>query len=84
VSIQRLAIHCVGNQDFSGMEGGIDLAKCESRLISIRTGGNHIVCERFATKLSAQRHSELAQQIRQPDTRIGLIGVWYASCESSR
>src|ERR1700677_1061777 len=46
--IQRLAVHFVGNNDFSRMEAGIDFGQREYRTIAVGAGRNHISRKSFA------------------------------------
>ncbi len=53
MGVERLAVHRVGNQNFSGMKTGIDLAQRQYGLVTIRARRHNVISERFAVQFTA-------------------------------
>ena len=51
--IERFVVHRIGDENFSGMEAGIDFSEGENRAITIRAGCNNIFAERLAAQCIA-------------------------------
>jgi len=73
--IERLAVHGISDQNFSGMKTRIDFSERENSFVSVRTCSDNVVCKRLSTELAAQRSIQLAEKIGQPHSRICLIGI---------
>lgn len=84
MSVEGLAVHRIGGDDFSRMEAWIDLAQRYDASVAVRTRGDHVAGQRLSTKSISQWSAQLREQVGQADTGIVFIRIGVGIMEGHR
>jgi toxin ParE1/3/4 len=75
VFVDWFAVDGVGDEDVSGMEGGVGFGEREDCFVAVAASGDDVVGEAFAAKLVSGGCSVFRQEIGEWHSSVGFVGL---------